>query len=197
MRAERFGKGRQGLLLGLCAALGAWLVLGLLVFAAQALADPYVPPSGGATEPPLEGLGSCPTGPAEPYEGEDHAAIELRLLRTELAESCAALAGRTDEVSHRVWWVVAEAVQAQEQRVLANTLASETRDRLAPPVPVSVDDWTYELPLDTEDVSSAESSADVVSAVDATGTALKEALWFLSGLLVMLAGSALYRHLKP
>jgi hypothetical protein len=145
----------------------------------------------------LEGLGSCPTGPAESYEGEDPAALELRLLRTELAESCSALAGRAEELAHRLWWVVAEAAQAQEQRVLSNTLLSESRDRLAAPVPVSVDDWTYELPLDTQDASSAESSADVVSAVDATGTALKEALWFLSGLLVMLAGSALYRHLKP
>ena len=179
------------------ALLFAALLWGCIFASVHAFADPYTPPAGGATEPSLEGLGSCPTGPVEPYEGEDPAAIELRLLRAELAESCAALAARTDEVSHRLWWLTAEAAEAQGQRVLANTLASETRDRLAAPVDVNVEDWTYELPLDTQDASSAENSADLVSAVDASGNALKEALWFLSGLLVMLAGSALYRHIKP
>lgn len=189
--------GARSLLVGFLLLLASWLLVGGAVFAAQALADPYEPPAGGATEPSFEGLGSCPPGPAEPYEGEDDAAGETRLLRTELVEVCEAVAARSEEVSHRLWWVVAEALVAKDQRAAANTLLGEVRDRLAAPVPVEVEDWTYELPIGTEDVTSAEGSDALVEAVDASGNATKEAIWFLCGLLVMLAGSALYRHLKP
>ncbi|HWM64797.1 MAG TPA: hypothetical protein VNP96_12515 [Solirubrobacterales bacterium] len=115
----------------------------------------------------------------------------------EQAAACDALAKRTDEVSHRLWWLVAEALQARDQRVLANTLASEVRDALAAPVGVDVQAWSHTDPVPTDDPATEESSADVVSAIDASGNAIKEGVWFLIGLMVAVAGTALYRHLKP
>lgn len=173
------------------------LLLWLCIFASvRAFAVPYTPPAGSTTEPVLEGSGSCPPGPAEPYEGEDDAAGEGRLQRAELVEVCEALSTRTDEVAHRLWWLVAEALEAKDQRVLTNTLLSEVRDRLDPPVDTRVVSVAGGA-LPVEDSSGEQYTDDLVSAVDASGGATKEALWFLAGLLAMLAGSVLYGHVKP
>jgi hypothetical protein len=191
--AGQFWRGVAFAFFFVCYLLGA----GVLV----AKADPppvYNPPAEIATEPSApEGQPSCPVLELEPFEGEDAAAGETRLLRGEAASACAALSARLDRIRERLWWLVAEALDAKQQRVLTNTLLTEVRDRLASPVPVQVQDWTYEPPIDTQDASSAEGSDALLEAVDASGNATKEALWFLCGLLVMLAGSALYRHLKP
>lgn len=180
-------------------ALSFALLLWLCIFASvRAFADPYSPvPPGSTTEPVLEGLGSCPAPPAEAYEGTDDAAGELRFLRSEHAAMCDALAKRTDEVAHRLWWLVSEALQAREQRVLTNTLLSEVRDALVPPIGVDVQAFSASDPVPIEDPGTEESSADVVSAIDASGNAIKEGLWFLIGLMVAVAGTAVYRHVKP
>jgi hypothetical protein len=179
-------------------ALSFALLLWLCVFASvRAFADPYVPAApGSTTEPLLEGLGSCPAPPAEPYEGTDDAAGEVRLLRADVAAACDALAKRTDEVAHRLWWSVAEQLQARDQRVLTNTLSSEIRDRLDLPLDAAIVAVEPD-PLPVTDLSTSEGTDEVTAAIDASGNAMKEAVWFLVGLLAMLAGSTLYRHLKP
>ena len=158
----------------------------------SAQADPYVPPelASGATEPSLASSG-CPATPEEPYGGEDDAAGELRLLRGEIAEVCVALAARTDEVSHRLWWLVGEFDRAAAQRVLANTLLDELAP-LAAPLPVVVEDFEGE-PLPVEDPGSDS----VAAAVDAAGNAQKEAIWFLIGTVAMASGFALYKVVRP
>lgn len=177
----------------LCAA----LLWGSVFASVRAFADPYTPVApGSTTEPALEGLGSCPAPPAEPYEGADDAAGELRLLRSEQAAMCDALAKRTEEVAHRLWWLVAEDLQARDQRVLANTLISEIGDRFDSPVDAAVVSVEPD-PLPVTDLSGDEYSDDVVTAIDASGNATKEAIWFLIGLSVMGAAFTLYRFLKP
>lgn len=177
------------LLAGLCACF--WLCF--LVLASSVLADAYVPPPLGseATEPTLP-TAACPEGPAEPYSGEDHAAGELRLLRAELVELCGALATRSDEVSHRLWWLVAEADGAAAQRALSNALADELTDQLATPIDVTI--AGSEVPLEVDDPEGTESVAE---SVDAAGAAIKEAVWFLIGLLTMAAGFVLYKQVRP
>lgn len=174
------------------------LLLWLCIFAsARAFADPYSPVApGSTTEPVLEGLGSCPAAPAEPYEGTDDAAGELRLLRGELAAACDALAKRTDEVAHRLWWVVVEQLKARDQRVLSNTLISEISEHLNVPLDAAIVSVEPD-PLPVTDLSTDEYSEDVTSAIDASGNAVKEAMWFLIGLGVFGAGFAFYRFVKP
>jgi hypothetical protein len=162
-----------------------------------AQADPYTPPAGVATEPSLEALADCPSGPAEPYEGEDAAAGETRLLRSELVEVCEALAIRSDEAAHRLWWLVAEALEAHDQRALTNTLLTELRDELEPPVGVHIASVAGgALPI--EDAASQEYSDNLVSAVNASGEAAKGGLWFLAGCLVAcLVSYVIYRQVMP
>jgi len=169
--------------------------LGLAFAAAFASAEPvpYEPPGEVVIEPELpESVTACPEGPGV-YEGEDPVVAELRSLRIAQAEFCAAVVSRQREQLRRTFWALAEAVDAADQRVLANTLLSESRDRLEAPVPVEVEQWSEADPLVTQDADTE----DLVASVDASGESIRSALWFLIGLLAMLGGSALYRHLKP
>lgn len=159
--------------------------------AGSALADEpapeYSPPSSIASEPKLPELAGCPAGELEPYEGEDDAAGETRRLRGELAETCSAITDRIEVLRERLWWVVAEQLDAKAQRVVTNEKLSALVDAL---------DGSPALPV--VDATAAESTDGVVSAVDASGTVTKEALWFLAGLgVALLAGYAIYRQVFP
>lgn len=169
------------------------LVLAFTAARAAAEPVPYTPPAEVVIEPDLpESVTACPEAPGV-YEGEDSVVAELRALRIAQADFCAAVASRQREQLRRTFWALAEAVDASEQRVLSNTLLSESRDRLEAPVPVEVEQWSEAEPLATQDAGAE----DLVASVDASGESIRSALWFLIGLLAMLGGSALYRHLKP
>jgi hypothetical protein len=169
---------------------------GLASGVAVAAADPYTPPDVGVTEPAFESAAACPVAPLEAYEGTDDAAGELRLLRGELSEVCDALTAGDDEVAHRLWWFVTEAIQDGQRQGTHTALLEAIRDRLDPPVEariVGVSD-----PLPTEEAAGAQYNGDLVAAVDASGAAVKEGVWFLIGLAVScLAGYGLYRQVMP
>lgn len=182
----------------------AWLLLsfvicctlGLASAVAVAAADPYTPADVGATEPPIGSAGECPVAPLESYEGTDDAAGELRLLRGELSEVCEALAAGTDEVSHRLWWLVTEAIQDAQRQGTHTDLLEQIRDRLDPPIEARI--VGVAEPLPTEEAAGAEYNGDLVAAVDASGAAVKEGVWFLIGLACScLAGYGLYRQVMP
>lgn len=157
------------------------VAVGVLV--AQAHADPYTPPAA-PTEPAApEGQPTCPVLELEPFEGEDQAAGEVRLLRGEVAAVCAALSERLDRVRERGWWVVAEAVAAAAQRSIANERLTEIRDgQCKEPCEVVLEP---EAPLPVQDAAGQQYSDELVSAVDASGEATKAGLWFIGGFLAM------------
>lgn len=176
----------------------------LLLFAGSRVASadpaPYSPPTENVVEPTAsEPLPVCPDLPAEPYGGEDHAAIEGRQLRAEQASSCAAVVARFEQLRERLWWLVAEADEGRRQRALTNERLTAVADGVASieavitaPTGVPVD--VGGDPLQVEDLESA----DVSAAVTASGEATKEAIWFLVGLSVGLYGAfALYRQVMP
>lgn len=182
------------------------LLSALHLAASFAQADPYVPPSGIASEPDLPAFGSCPAGGYGSYSGSDDAATELRALREELATMCAALADRQDEAAHRLWWVVAEQLAAADQRTTGNGLLNDVKAALDSPVQVAV---SGPDPLPVEDTAGAQYSDAVAKAVDASGTAsvkavdasgeaAKGGLWFLAGCLVAcLVSYVIYRQVMP
>lgn len=163
----------------------------------SALAEPgpiYEPPEETASEPPApEGQPTCPDLELEPFEGEDAGAGEVRSLRGELDQVCAALSARLDRVRERTWWVVLESLDAAEQRATTN----EKLTKLVEGSGATVVE-PGEAPLPVEDAALASSSADIVESVDASGEALKGAVWFLIGALVAsLIAYFLYRQVLP
>ena len=179
----------QSLLVGFSLVLASWLLVGGGVFVAQAVADepPYTPPAEIASEPPApEGQPSCPDLELEPFEGEDAAAGEVRLLRGESAEACAAISDRLDRLRERTWWVVLEAVKAAQQREAANDrleqlLEAEEAPTCPAPCPVTIDG---EDPIEVQNAAAQQYNDELVSAVDASGEASKIGLWFVAGLIV-------------
>lgn len=158
--------------------------LGLAFTAVRAAAaEPYAPPVDLATEPPApEGQPGCPTGELAPSEGEDVAAGEVRLLRAEAMELCAALSARLDRVRERLWWLTAEALAASEQRARTNAKLTElVESSCGNPCEVSIN---AKAPVPVADSASAQYSDELVSAVDASGEASKGALYFIAGLIV-------------
>src|SRR5215217_6348455 len=116
----------QRLIFGVFCASVLLFFLGLTFTVARSVADPYAPPAEGPVEPATpEGQPVCPSSELGPFEGEDVAAGETRLLRVELGEVCAALSARLDRLRERSWWVVAEAVRASEQRSITNERLSD------------------------------------------------------------------------
>jgi hypothetical protein len=96
-------------------------------------------------------------------------------------------------LAHRLWWVVAELLEQKAQTVTTNELLTTIKDRLEPPLAVEPVG-----PVEVEEGSSVEQSEDVVAAVDASGIAIKEAVWFLAGVAVALyAAYTLYRLVMP
>lgn len=173
------------------------LVVGLLSLAASvAIAEEhpvYQPPSETVSEPPLpEGLAQCPAEPGE-YEGEDALAAELRANRAEQVEVCEAVTQRQEQLLERQWWLTAEAVDAREQRSLSNEKLTSLVQRLDSPLAV---EWEEAQPVQESGAPAA--SEELVASVDASGEAVKEAVWFLAGLAVALfAGYGLYRQVMP
>lgn len=152
----------------------------------------YEPPSVGVDEPALLGEPACPEPPVEVYEGEDEAANEVRQLRTAVSAICSALVARLDALGHRAWWLVAEAIAASEQRALGNEKLTAANEVLGTGGGLPV-----QLPAGPLEVSDSESPA-VAAAVDASGEAVKEGLWFLVGVSVALfAAYGLYRQVMP
>lgn len=190
-------------------ALGTFVVL--VVFAiiggtAHAEPVPYSPPDGTVSDPALpEGLASCPAAPAA-YGGEDPIAAELRSLRIEQAESCEATAARQVLQLHRTFWLAAELVGAGEQRALTNEKLTFGNERLEGLLnqncsnPCSVYFEGQSKPVNVEASGGTLAVEDtgseaIVSSVDATGEALRGALWFLAGLLASgLVAYAIYRQ---
>ncbi len=181
---------RRLLLVGFLLSLGVYALVGLAVFAGRALADEppvYTPPAEIASEPPApEGQPSCPDLELEAFEGEDAAAGEVRLLRGESAEACAAISARLDRIRERLWWMVAEALVAGGRAELSHELLEQIGESVGEPTcpmpcPVLIDG---DSPVEVQDSSSQEYNDELVSAVDASGEASKAALWFIAGLLV-------------
>lgn len=188
------------------------VVLALLIFCCafsslggSASASPYVPPelSGGVIEPPL-GAGECPAAP-EAYEGEDAVVAELRALRVEQVQSCAALLGSEVELVHRLWWVVAQQIEAE---VGAVQLDKDLLAQLAPleaaktpgvqevqvkgPSPLPVED-AEAIAVST---SGEGATGQLVAATEANGNVSHSDLWFLIGAVVVLVSAfAFYRLL--
>lgn len=162
---------------------------------AQAEPVPYEPPSEAVTDPaPSKPLADCPPSVLEAFEGEDAAAGETRLLRQDLGSACAALSDRLDDTRKRLFWLAAEARRADGQRQVTNERLDDLVEQLEGPVPVSV----AGQPVEVVDAAGEQYSDDLATAVDASGAATKESLWFIAGLAVALfAGYALYRQVMP
>lgn len=153
---------------------------------ASASEPAYVPPEPGVSEPALpESLTSCPV-PPEPAEGGEQAAVEVRALRIDLAESCEALSRRLVLSLERSWWIVAEAVKAgkgqqkivelleAESSAVAGTLAVNVAG--PNPLPVEVAGTAESLPVGTvEDPKAYEH-------IDAIGEATRNPLWMMIGI---------------
>jgi hypothetical protein len=168
--------------------------LGLaFVLARQAVAaEPvtYAPPAEAPLEPAApEGQPSCPAPELEPFEGEDVAAGEVRLLRGELAEACAALSARLDRLRERSFWSVAEAALDRGRDEAAQASLDQANERLADlaespcdkPCPVEVEG---SAPVEVQDAAGQQYSDELVSAVDASGEASKGGLYMLIGVVV-------------
>lgn len=146
---------------------------------ARADGPAYEPPAEIASEPPApEGQPTCPDLELEPFEGEDVAAGEVRSLRGEAATSCAALTNRLDRLRERLWWVVAEALEAREQRSLTNEKLTALVEGAAEPQEVTVSEA-----LPVADAALAESSSAVEASVDASGEAVKAGVYLVAGIL--------------
>jgi hypothetical protein len=165
--------------------------LGLATGAVVAKADgpPYSPPLDLAVEPlSPENQANCPSDELEPFEGEDAAAGEIRLLRAEAIQSCAAVTDRLDRLRERLWWTVAESLAASQQRHITNEKLTSLLDQdCSNPCSVYIEGQAKPVEIEAGGslpVDDGGSSEAIVSAVDASGEAGKVALWFIAGLLV-------------
>jgi len=150
----------------------------------------YAPPAGVATEPPLGTLPACPEAPEGPYEGTDDAARELRALRGADAQSCLTVRALLQVLVERQWWGSAQTLAlersvtaqhgptlAQLEAISANTERAEGGAAQAVTV-----------------ANPAAISGPVAESVDASGEALRHALWFLAGAAVAgVVGYGIYR----
>jgi hypothetical protein len=200
--------GRRPLLLGFCFSLAIWLAVGLMVYAAQGLADEptaYAPPSEVWFEPSPEGLPFCESAP-DPLEDESVAA-EVRSLRSDIAADCSALSFRLDEVKERLWWVTVELAEAGPQRALGNEKLSALVEGLealngsvgaSGGLPVSVEGVTSLKPLPVHETRQFAVSTPIAESVNASGEALKGGVYFLAGLVVAAFVSyVFYRQVMP
>jgi hypothetical protein len=147
---------------------------------ASATAAPYEPPElpGGVTEPGQpEGLAAC-QGYAGNYEGEDEAVAELRLLRNTNRLTCLASTQRLDLLEARLWWLVAEAVEAHAQRVTTNEKLTSLVGASTEPIVV-----TAEGALPVEDAELLAASGGLSESVDASGEAVKSGVYLVAGIL--------------
>jgi hypothetical protein len=170
----------------------AVVVLALLVAPGAAAADPvpFKAPEDQVTEPPpATPPASCSPAPealADPGPEDppvDPVVAEIRRLRIESVEGCRAASDRADEVRGRLWWVVAELVEANAAAIAANGKLQQLVEApdCGDPCRVHITDET----VPTEEASSTVYSDEIVSAIDSSGEASKAGLWFLAGLAVM------------
>jgi hypothetical protein len=203
---QRLGIGLRPLLAGFFALLVLCAGVAGLFFAGRALAEPppvYTPPGEAFTEPAPEGLPACSAAP-EPLEGEAVVA-ELRSLRRDAAADCEALASRLDLVWHRLWWVTVELAEARPQRALGNEKLSSLVEGVealtsvaGEPGSVTLEGVTSLEPLPVHETQQSAVTTPLESSIDASGEALKGALWFLAGAVVAgLVGYVIYRQVMP
>jgi len=156
----------------------------------------YSPPSG-VVEPSFpEGQPSCPSLEVPPYEGTDDSAQQIRALRVESAESCAAVVGRLDRVRERAFWSASELFAlrrggSSDGEFMSAQLAEVLQD-------LEVTNQTLiEKGVFVKGLSGGgggEELAEVVEAVDAGAEASKLALWVLVGVcLAQGIGMAIWR----
>jgi hypothetical protein len=164
-----------------------WFVAGLITFAlcfwaavdiASADPVPYEPPKDKIEQPVLDPEPrECPAEPDPlntPEEEYSEEVQELRQLRILNARTCRAIADRQDVISERAWWLVVEAAEGRAQRVLTNERLTQLLDgQCEEPCPVVI----------TGNPGGEVDAIETVSAIDATGEALKSALYVVAGLL--------------
>lgn len=203
---QRPGIGLRPLLAGFFASLALFALAAAFVLAARAAAEPppvYTPPAESFAEPTPAGLAPCAAAP-EPLEGESVQA-ELRALRRESVLNCEALTARLDLVWHRLWWVVDELAEARPQRSLGNEKLSSIGEQLealtlavGEPGAVTIEGLSSLEPLPVHETQQAAVTSSFETSIDATGEALKGALWFLAGAVVAgLVGYVIYRQVMP
>lgn len=113
------------------------------------------------------------------------------------------------DISKRLWWVTAELlkvkekldtlhadqVAAAEQRSTTNSLLTSIREKLEGPLRIEP---TSGKTLAVHETEPAAFSTPVASSVDASGEAIKGALWYLIGISAFgLVGYAIYRQVMP
>ena len=189
-------------------AVPAAVVLVVLALPALSSAADYEPPGIGSTQPEPSGL-LCPEAP-EASESEDPVVVELRALRIDQAEACAAQLARLDELRARGWWAVSELHQGTElaaseaTATAAQELLAEVRTdlehengllvRLAQLPPLSEGSES----IGSVTVSEAPTDGEVLTAVNEGTDTSNQNLWALAGLfcgfgLLMV----LWRLLRP
>ena len=197
-----------------------WLGSGSVV-PSVATAEPvlYSPDESEFTEPsqaPQRPV--CPEPPLGPYEGSDDAAGEIRLERTAIAETCLVEADRLGVLSQRLWWIVSEQLRTHDQGVaLLEKLTALNESgvdqvgglgrittALGAPLVAEVSP-SGEGPLPVHDtgiaVAGGESTAaseSLAASVDASGEAMRHALWYLIGVAAgAMVFYTLYRQVMP
>lgn len=181
-------------------ALGLGVLFALSLGASPAAADPpvYVPSEAIATEPPVEGLLGCSEDPAAPEGEAEPVVAELRRLRIEAVATCEAVLQRLDLSRHRLWWIVAEALEAGSQRSLGNEKLTALVEALAVPREVTLAGVGAESPLPVRDALATAGSGDVTEAVNASGEASTSVAWYIAGLIVAcFLGYVIYRQVMP
>lgn len=166
-----------------------------MIWTGRAAAAEYVPPAA-PTEPKLEeGFPVCPETPTE-YTGEDQAVAELRAIRIEDTAVCRALRYRLDLIRERQFWIVLEQIeQGKREGQLDKDLLSllPAIEKAETPKTQGVS-WSAALPVEDEKVAS--NTAYSSEAIDASGQADNEVLWFLAGLgTIAFAAFGLYKTL--
>lgn len=180
----------------LAVALAGCFAAAAVLAAAASAAEPYEPPTEIVTDPAFpESLGVCPASAGEGFPGEDPLGKELRSLRYEVGGSCDALADRLEELSHRTFWLTAEARDAGVQRATTNEKLTAIAGLLAAPVAVKVSAGQKGEAVDVAGAAGGEvDTAEIIEAIDASGEASRKALWFIAGALVTsIVGYAMWR----
>lgn len=153
-------------------------------------APAYSPPASVASEPPLGEVPSCSSPPEGAYEGTDDVAREVRALRSAESEDCLTVRYLLRVLAERSWWGPAQVLSAERSAHADSGPALAQLEGIAAnthPTDGGGDESVV--------VSNAAAIAEpVAESVDASGEALRHALWFLCGAVVALvAAFAIWR----
>jgi hypothetical protein len=173
-------------------------------------APPFAAPEALATEPGFPELPACASG-VPTYEGEDPVVGELRALRFEAEQTCAALVARQEAQLHRLWWGVAELVELQADGEVTQTKLDAIKDVVTSVVPVNfagpqpVEDsgayaWLEKLkeqgegvssvnvandePIEVADLESLQGLENTQAATEVNSEVTNRSNWVLIGVLV-------------